>query len=61
MDSAFIIMQMIGNCMTILILVYPLLRVQYRLQNCVADLQVWFNENQMIMNDDKTEFIPFGS
>ena len=31
----------------------------YRLQNCVTDLQVWFNENQMIMNDDKTEFIPF--
>ena len=31
----------------------------YRLQNCVADLQAWFNENQMIMNDDKTEFIPF--
>ena len=27
-----------------------------RLQNCVA---VWFNENQMIMNDYKTEFIPF--
>ena len=33
----------------------------YRLQNCVADLQVWFNENQMIMNDDKTVFIPFVS
>ena len=28
-------------------------RTIYRLQNCVADLQVWFNENQMIMNDDK--------
>ena len=26
----------------------------YRLQNCVADLQVCFDENQMIMNDDKT-------
>ena len=47
--------------MTILILVHPFWRVQcnYRLKNCVADLQVWFNENQMIMNDDKTEFIPF--
>ena len=31
----------------------------YRLQNCVADLQVWFNKNQMIMNNDKTELIPF--
>ena len=30
-----------------------------RLQNCVADLQVWFKENQMIMNDEKTEFITF--
>ena len=28
-------------------------------QNCVADLQVWFNKNLMIMNDDKTECIPF--
>ena len=25
-----------------------------RLQNCVADLQVWFKKNQMIMNDEKT-------
>ena len=24
-----------------------------RLQNCVADLQIWFKENQMIMNDEK--------
>ena len=24
-----------------------------RLQNCVADLQVWFNKNQRIMNDEK--------
>ena len=29
MDSAFTIMQMICNCMTILILVHPPLRVQY--------------------------------
>ena len=25
----------------------------------MADLQVWFKENQMIMNDEKTEFITF--
>ena len=25
-----------------------------RPQSCVADLQVWFKENQMIMNDEKT-------
>ena len=30
-----------------------------RLQNCVADLQVWFKKNRMIMNDEKTEFITF--
>ena len=30
-----------------------------RLQNCVTDLQVWFKKNQMIMNDEKTEFITF--
>ena len=29
------------------------------LQNCVDDLQVWFKENQMIMNDGKAEFITF--
>ena len=59
MDSAFTIMQMICNCMTILIFSSPsFASTIYRLQNCVADLQVWFNENQMIMNDNKTEFIP---
>ena len=25
----------------------------------MADLQVWFKKNQMIMNDEKTEFITF--
>ena len=30
-----------------------------RLHNCVADLQVWFKKNQIIMNDEKTEFITF--
>ena len=34
-------------------------RAIYRRQNCVADLQVWFKGNHLIMNDDKTEFIPF--
>ena len=60
MDSAFIIMQMICNCIYNFNFSSPsFASTIYRLQNCVADLQVWFNENQMIMNDNKTEFIPF--
>ena len=60
MDSVFIIMQMICNCTTTSHIVSPSLAITInRLQNCVADLQIWFKENQMIMNDEKTEFITF--
>ena len=58
MDSVFIIMQMICNCNDHFTYSSPSLAMTInRLQNCVADLQVWFKENQMIMNDEKTEFI----
>ena len=30
-----------------------------KLQCCVSELQKWFSANHLIMNDDKTEFIPF--
>ena len=33
----------------------------YELEKCVADLKVWMNENRLKMNNDKTEFILFGS
>ena len=31
----------------------PSLTITINRQNCVVDLQVWFKENQMIMNDEK--------
>ena len=33
----------------------------YELEKCAADLKVWMNENRLKMNNDKTEFILFGS
>ena len=33
----------------------------YELKKCAADLKVWMNENRLKMNNDKTEFILFGS
>ena len=30
-----------------------------KLQCCVSELQKWFSANYLIMNEDKTEFIPF--
>ena len=36
-------------------------RCMYELEKCVADLKVWMNENRLKMNNDKTEFILFGS
>ena len=36
-------------------------RCMYELEKCVADLKVWMNENRLKMNNNKTEFILFGS
>ena len=45
--------------------IYKLVLMVYKSQQdiiiyvlVVADLQVWFNENQMIMNDDKHNLFP---
>ena len=31
------------------------------LEKCATDLKVWMNENRLKMNNNKTEFIIFGS
>ena len=31
------------------------------LEKCVTDLKIWMNENRLKMNNNKTEFIIFGS
>ena len=31
------------------------------LEKCATDLKVWMNENRLKMNNNKTEFILFGS
>ena len=36
-------------------------RCMYELEKCVADMKVWMNENRHKMNNDKPEFILFGS
>ena len=33
----------------------------YELEKCEADLKVWMNKNRLKMNNDKTEFVLFGS
>ena len=58
MDSVFIIMQMISNCTTTSHNSSPSLAMTInRLQNCVADLQVWFKKNQMIKNNVKMNLL----
>ena len=36
-------------------------RCMEELEKCVTDLKVWMNENRLKMNNNKTEFILFGS
>ena len=36
-------------------------RCMCELEECAADLKVWMNENRLKMNNNKTEFILFGS
>ena len=36
-------------------------RCMDELEKCTTDLKVWLNENRLKMNNNKTEFIIFGS